>query len=78
MAGKVVVPALRILAVCLLVAVCFAAGTALSGLDKAAQQASPSTPNLQPPSGQQVTSSPPEAPANQLPRRSPKISYTLF
>ena len=71
MAGKVVVTALKILGVCLMFAVCFAAGGALSGLDKAAQQATPSTPTLQAPSGQQVTSAPPEAPANQTPSQRP-------
>ena len=50
MFGKVVMTTLKILAVCLMFAVCFAAGVALSGLDKAAQQVNPSTPNLQTPS----------------------------
>jgi hypothetical protein len=52
-------------------AVCFTAGTALSGLDKAAQHARPSAATLQAPPGQQVTSAPPEAPANQTPSQRP-------
>jgi hypothetical protein len=60
MAGKVVVTALKILAVCLLFAVCFAAGTALSGLDKAAQRASPSAPNPQAPPANQAPSQKPD------------------
>src|SRR5260370_392970 len=43
---------LRILAVCLLFAVCFAVGGALSGLDKVAQQSIASQPD--PPANQQV------------------------
>lgn len=72
MVGKVVVTALKILAVCLVFALCFVAGGALSGLSKISQQQSaPSTPTLQAPSGQQATSSPPEAPANQTPSQRP-------
>jgi hypothetical protein len=72
MAGKVVVTALRILAVFLVFAACFVAGGALSGLSKISQQATPSTPTLQPPSGQQVASSLSEAPANQTPAQKPE------
>src|SRR6266851_10377138 len=51
---------LRILAVCLLFAVCFAVGGALSGLDKVAQQTVASPPA--PPANQQV----PQVPENLL------------
>jgi hypothetical protein len=87
MAGKVVVTALKIVAVCLLFAVCFIAGTVLSGLDKASQQVSLSTtnpqtptgPNLHAPSGQPVTSAAPEAPANQTPSQMPDtLLYPLL
>lgn len=60
MAGKVVVTALRILAACLLFAVCFAAGGALSGLDKISQPASP------------LAASPAEAPAIETPLPKPE------
>jgi hypothetical protein len=72
MVGKVVVTAIRILAVCLVFALCFVVGGALSGLSKATQQASPSTTTLQAPSRQQVASSPPEASANQAPSERPE------
>jgi len=52
---------LRILAVCLLFAVCFAVGGALSGIDKIAQQSVASQPA--PPANQQV----PQMPENLLP-----------
>jgi hypothetical protein len=65
MVRKVVLTAIKIFAACLVFAVCFAAGGALSGLSKISQQAIPSTTTLQAPSRQQVTPSPPEAPANQ-------------
>jgi hypothetical protein len=71
MFGKVVVTAIKIFAVCLVFAVCFVAGGALSGLSKATQQATPSTPTPQAPSRQQVASAPPEAPANQTPLQRP-------
>ena len=67
MARKTLVTALKILAVCLMFALCFVAGGALSGLDEAAQQGGPSTPNLQAPPGQQVTSAAPQAPTHPTP-----------
>lgn len=70
-AKKVVATALKILAVCLTFAVCFVAGGALSGLSKASQQASPSKPNPQAPSGQQVTSVQIEAPGRQSSAQTP-------
>ncbi len=70
MVGKVVVTAIKIFAVCLVFAVCFVLGEALSGLSNATQQATPSTTTLQAPS-QQATSSSPEAPANQTPSQRP-------
>jgi hypothetical protein len=71
MVGKVVVTAIKIFATCLVFAVCFAAGGALSGLSKISQQTPPSTTTLQAPSAQQVTSSPLEGPANQTPLQRP-------
>jgi hypothetical protein len=79
MVGKVVVTAIRILGVCLVFAVCFVVGGALSGLSKTTQPATPSTPNLQAPSPQQVASAPPEAPANQTPsQRSDNLLYPFL
>jgi hypothetical protein len=71
MVGKVVLTATKILAVCLVFAVCFVVGGALSGLSNAAQQATPSTTTLQAPSRPAVAASPPEAPANQAPSQRP-------
>src|SRR5277367_6677441 len=71
MVGKVVLTATKILAVCLVFAVCFVVGGALSGLSNAAQQATPSTTTLQTPSRPAVAASPPEAPANQAPSQRP-------
>lgn len=71
MVGKAVVTAIKILAVCLVFALCFVVGGALSGLSKAPQQATPSTTTLQAPLRQQVASAPPEAPANQTPSQRP-------
>jgi len=48
----ILLTSLRILAVCLLFAVCFIVGGALSGIDKAAQQTVASQPA--PPANQQV------------------------
>lgn len=76
MVGKVIVTAIKIFAVCLLLAVCFAVGGALSFIGKASQQATPSTTTPQAPSGQQVTSSVSEGPANQTP--SPKPENLLY
>ena len=53
---KILLTGLRILATCLLFAVCFAAGGALSGLDKAAQQSIASKPDAL--GNQQVTPMP--------------------
>jgi hypothetical protein len=79
MVGKVVMTAIKILAACLAFAVCFIAGGALSGLSKSSQQAIPATTTLQAPSRQQVTSSPPEAPANQSPSQRPdNLLYPLL
>jgi len=79
MVGKVVVTAIKIFATCLVFAVCFVVGGALSGLSKAAQQATPSTATLQAPSQQQATSSTPEAPANQTPSQRPEnLLYPLL
>ena len=47
MIGKVVVTTMKIFAVCLVYALCFVIGAALSGLGKAAQQVTPSTTTLQ-------------------------------
>src|SRR5277367_235942 len=70
MVGKVVVTAIKVFAVCLVFALCFIVGGALSGLSNASQQATPSTSTLRAPSRQQATSSP-EAPANQTPSQRP-------
>jgi hypothetical protein len=79
MVGKAVVTALRILAVCLVFALCFVAGGALSGLSKTAQQATPSTPAPQAPSGQPVIASSPEAPASQTPSQKPEgLAYPFL
>ncbi|MGH7748243.1 MAG: hypothetical protein ACREQ5_26330, partial [Candidatus Dormibacteria bacterium] len=60
-------------------AVCFVVGGALSGLGKTSQKASPSTSNVRAPSGQQLSSARPEAPANQLPLQTPdKLLYPLL
>jgi hypothetical protein len=59
-----------------MLAVCFVAGVALSGLGKTSQQVRPSTTNLQAPSGQPVTSAPSEAPENQNP--SPRPGDLLY
>ena len=72
MVGKVVVTAIKIFAVCLVFALCFVVGGALSGLSKATQQAAPSIATLQAPSQQQVASSSPEASANQTPSQRPE------
>ena len=72
MVGKVVVTAIKILAVSLVFAACFVVGGALSGLSKATQQAIPTTATLQAPSQQQATSSTPKAPANQTPSQRPE------
>jgi hypothetical protein len=70
MVGKVVVNATKIFAVCLVFAVSFVVGGAVSGLSNASQQAIPSTTSLQA-SSQEATSSSPEARANQTPSQRP-------
>ena len=69
--GKIVVTTLKILAVCLLFALCFIVGGTLSGLDQAARQAPTSTPGLQAASGQQAMFSPAEIPTKQNPSPMP-------
>jgi hypothetical protein len=64
MIRKVVMIALRIFAVCVVFALCFVAGGALSGLSKTVQRAMPSASASQALSGQQVTSSSSKDPAN--------------
>ena len=61
-AGKVVVTGVRILAVCLIFALAFAIGGALSGLTKIGQQGPPSKTLQEAPSAQQPASSVPETP----------------
>ena len=70
--GKVVMTTLKILAVCLVFALCLTLGGALSGLSKAAQEATPSTSSLQAPSGQRIPSPPSNAPANHAPSQRPE------
>src|SRR6266481_5628037 len=67
--GKVLVSGLKIPAVCVLAAVCFVVGGALSGLNKIGQQSSPSNTVLQAPPVEQGASSlvPPKQPPPQMP-----------
>jgi len=58
--GRVFVTGLKVLAVCLVFASCFAAGVTLSGLTKIAQQAPPA---------EQAISTLPEAPAKPQPEK---------
>ncbi len=77
-AGRVLVSGLKVLAVCLLFAVCFMVGGALSGLSKIAQQAPPSSTIQQVPPTQQATSSSPEAPPNRQPAQMPENFLLTF
>ena len=78
MVSKRIAIALRILAVCFVFALCFAAGGALSGLNKTARQLTPSAPTVPTPSGQQVTSAPSMSPPNQTPSQKPgNLLYSL-
>jgi len=68
---KALVSAIKILAVCLILALCFMVGGALSGLDKIGQQAASSN-TVQPvPSAEDPAPSPPGAPTQQPPRQMP-------
>jgi len=78
MARKVVGTVLKILAACLLFAVCFVVAGALSGLDKAAQQASPSAPSVQAPPGQQGAAAAPESPSSPAPQPGLLFPFLIF
>jgi hypothetical protein len=78
MVRKVVVIALRIFAVCVVFALCFVAGSVLSGLSKTAERATASAPAQQALSGQQVTASSPEAPADQSPQKPESPGYAFL
>src|SRR6266700_1570369 len=77
-AGSVLVSGLKILAVCLLFALCFMVAGALSGLNKIAQQAPPSSAIQQVTPTQHATSSAPEAPPNRQPAQMPENFLTTF
>jgi hypothetical protein len=76
--GRVLLSGLKILAVCLLFALCFIVGGALSGLNKIGQQAPPSNTVQQVLPAQQATSSPPEAPPKQQPPQMPENFLSPF
>ena len=77
-AGKVLVSGFKILAVCLLFALSFMIGGALSGLSKIAQQAPPSSTIQQVAQTPQATSSSPEAAQNLQPAQMPENFLLTF
>ncbi len=77
-AGKVLLIALKILAVCLVFALCFVIGAALSGLTKIGQQAPTAQTLQQAPPAQQATSSLPEASPKPQPPQIPKNLLSSF
>jgi len=78
MVRKVLVIALRIFAVCVVFALCFIAGGALSGLSKTAARATPSAPAPQALSGQQPTISSSETPADKSQQNSESPGYAFL
>jgi hypothetical protein len=76
--GKVFVSGLKILAVCLLFAVCFVVGATLSGLTEIGQQPRPSKTVPQAPPAEQAASSLPEAPPQQQPPQLPENFLPTF
>jgi len=76
--GKVLVTGLRILAVCLIFALSFAIGGALSGLTKIGQQASAPKTVQQAPPAQQAAPSQPEAPSKPQPPQVPENLLLTF
>jgi hypothetical protein len=77
--GKVLVSGLKILAVCLLFAVCFVVGGTLSGLNKIGQQPPPSRTIQQAPAAEQPAASLPEAsPPRKPPQMPPNFLLTFL
>jgi len=76
--GKVLLSCLKILAVCLVFAVCFVVGGAVSGLTKVGQQPPTTKTVQQAPTAGQTASNQPEAPAKQQPPQMPENFLPAF